>query len=135
MIGVMNLLLYVTSPFGGYVSRLVVNDLSEVIPAIEASDHKRRLRLQSNEKALERVGSIMNGEVKPYRSFIAGNDYFGRVQFKYERADMHDPVPKTFFLSVQVFSALGATIEEHDSRYKKNKTLRYGPVRTENCQV
>lgn len=32
---------------------------------------------------MERVGGIMNGEVNPYRSFIVGNDYFGRVQFKF----------------------------------------------------
>ena len=119
-------------PFGGYSNRIVVTKLSEMSEAIEASDFRGRIRLKQdsgvNNKAVRRIAAIMNGEVRPSKSLLAGNDYFGHVRFEYERPDLNQTEPKSFFLSVKVFSALGSTLEEHDARYRKNKELRFGAI-------
>ena len=132
----MNVLLSITMPFGGYKNKVLVADLSKMPEAIEASDPRGRIRLKEdsseNSRAVRRIASIMSGEVKPCRSFMAGNNYFGRVRFEYERPDLNDEGCKTFFLSVQVFSALGGTLEEHDERYKRNKDLILGAAMREN---
>ena len=109
------------------MNRIVVNNLSEMSGAIEASDFKGRIRLKEdsreNYRSLKLIARIMAGEVRPCRSFMAGNDYFGRVRFEYERPDLSQAAPKTYFLSAQVFSALGHTLAEHDTRYRRNKDL------------
>ena len=116
-------------PFGGYQNRIVVTDLSRMPEAIEASDFRGRIRLKEdsgeNSRAVRRIASIMSGEVKPCRSFMAGNNYFGRVRFEYERPDLEQEVPRSYYLTAQVFSALGGTLEEHDERYKRNKELKF----------
>lgn len=119
-------------PFGGYTNRVIVNNLSELSEAIEASDFRRRIHLKEDSKinnlAVRKIAAIMNGEVKPCRSFLAGNDYFGRVRFEYERPDLNHEAPATFYLSVKVFSALGNTLEEHDARYKNIKSIKFNSV-------
>ena len=120
-------------PFGGYTNRVRVKNLSELSEAIEASDFRGRIHLKEdssiNNKAVRRIAAIMNGEVEPCRSFLAGNDYFGRVRFEYERPDLKHEEPRTFYLSVKVFSALGGTLEEHDARYKNIKDIKFSAVR------
>ena len=134
----MNLILVITMPFGGYTNRVIVKNLSELSEAIEASDFRGRIHLKEdsriNNQAVRRIAAIMNGEVKPCRSFLAGNDYFGRVRFEYERRDLKQEEPKTFYLSAQVFSALGGTLEEHDARYKRIKNIKLDSVRREYSQ-
>ena len=131
----MNILLSITMPFGGYTNRVLVKNLSEMSGAIEASDFKGRIHLKEdssiNNKAFRRIAAIMNGKVKPSKSLLAGNDYFGRVRFEYERPDLKHEEPKTFYLSVKVFSALGNTLEEHDARYKAIKSIKFNSVRRE----
>ena len=129
----MNLILVITMPFGGYTERALLTDLSGLTAAVESADYKRRIHLKTdsagNCRAVKRLASIMNGEVKPCRSFLAGNDYFGRVRLEYERPDLHQEVPATFYLSVQVFSALGSSLEEHDERYKRIKEIKFSRIR------
>ena len=124
----MNILLSITMPFGGYTNRVIVKNLSELSGAIEASDFRGRIHLKEdssiNNKAVRRIAAIMNGEVKPSKSLLAGNDYFGRVRFEYERPVLNHDGPRTFYLSVKVFSALGNTLEEHDSRYRNIKSIK-----------
>ena len=81
------------------------------------------------------IAAIMNGEVKPCRSFLAGNNYFGRVRLEYQRPDLHQEVPATYCLSVQVFSALGSTLEEHDERYKRIKNIKMNSIRSQYSQA
>ena len=106
--------------------------------AIEASDFRGRIHLKEdskiNNQAVRRIADIMNGEVEPCRSFLAGNDYFGRVRFEYERPDLKHEEPRTFYLSVKVFSALGSTLEEHDARYKNIKNIKFNSIRREYSQ-
>ena len=120
-------------PFGGYTERALLTDLSGLTAAVESADFKGRIRLKAdsavNCRAVKRLAKIMNGEVKPCRSFLAGNDYFGRVRLEYERPDLHQEVPATFYLSVQVFSALGSSLEEHDARYKRLKEIKFSRIR------
>ena len=134
----MNLILVITMPFGGYTNRVIVKNLSELSEAQEASDFRGRIHLKEdsriNNQAVRRIAAIMNGEVKPCRSFLAGNDYFGRVRFEYERHDLKQEEPKSFYLSAQVFSALGGTLEEHDARYKRIKNIKLDSVRREYSQ-
>ena len=134
----MNVLLCITMPFGGYMNRVLLTDLSKISEAIEASDFKGRIHLKEDSKenfrAVRRIAKIMDGEVKPCRSFMAGNNYFGRVRFEYERPDLEQEVPKSYYLSVQVFSALGSTLAEHDARYRKNKNLKMTAVMREYIQ-
>ena len=133
----MNILLNITMPFGGYTNRVIVKNLSELSEAIEASDFRGRIHLKDskiNNLAARRIAAIMNGEVEPCRSFLAGNDYFGRVRFEYERPDLKHEEPRTFYLSVKVFSALGSTLEEHDARYKNIKDIKFNSVRREYSQ-
>ena len=129
----MNLILVITMPFGGYTVRVLLTDLSGLTAAVESADYKGRIHLKTdsagNCRAVKRLADIMNGEVKPCRSFLAGNDYFGRVRLEYERPDLHQEVPATFYLSVQVFSALGSTLEEHDERYKRIKEIKFSRIR------
>ena len=125
-------------PFGGYTNRVLVKNLSEMSGAIEASDFKGRIHLKEdssiNNKAVRKIAAIMNGKVKPSKSLLAGNDYFERVRFEYERPDLKHEEPKTFYLSVKVFSALGNTLEEHDARYKAIKSIKFNSVRREYSQ-
>ena len=134
----MNILLSITMPFGGYTNRVIVKNLSELSEAIEASDFRGRIHLKEdsriNNQAVRRIAAIMNGEVKPCRSFLAGNDYFGHVRFEYVRPDLRHEEPRTFFLSVRVFSALGNTLDEHDARYKTIKNIKFNSVRREYSQ-
>lgn len=126
-------------PFGGYTNRVIVKNLSELSEAIEASDFKGRIHLKEdskiNNQAVRRIAAIMNGEVKPCRSFLAGNNYFGRVRLEYQRPDLHQEVPATYCLSVQVFSALGSTLEEHDERYKRIKNIKMNSIRSQYSQA
>ena len=134
----MNILLCITMPFGGYTNRVIVKNLSELSEAIEASDFRGRIHLKEdsriNNQAVRRIAAIMNGEVKPCRSFLAGNDYFGHVRFEYVRPDLKHEEPKSFFLSIRVFSALGNTLDEHDARYKNIKNIKFNSVRREYSQ-
>ena len=134
----MNILLSITMPFGGYTNRVIVKNLSDLSGAIEASDFRGRIHLKEdsriNNQAVRRIAAIMNGEVKPCRSFLAGNDYFGHVRFEYVRPDLRHEEPRTFFLSVRVFSALGNTLDEHDARYKTIKSIKFNSVRREYSQ-
>ena len=125
----MNLILIITLPFGGYRKRVVLTDLSELTAVVESADFRGRIRLKAdsaeNCRAVKRLAKIMNGEVKPCRSFLAGNDYFGRVRLEYERPDLYPDTLSSYYLSAQVFSALGSTLEEHDERYKRIKSLKF----------
>ena len=131
----MNVLLCITMPFGGYMKRVVVRNIAEVSDAIEGADFRGRIRLKTesteNARAVRRLARIMGGDLKPFRSFMAGNNYFGRVRFEYERPDLEQEVPKSYILSVQVFSALGSTLAEHDERYRRNKDLKMAAVMRE----
>lgn len=127
----MNLLLQITSPFGGYTVRKVVKDIDEVQSAIESSDIKGRIRLMANVSALNLLRKMMNGEKKPCKSFMGGNDYFGKVSFKFERIDKTGPDPRPVFsINVKVFSALGSTLGEHDIRYRRNKEIKFNSIRS-----
>lgn len=119
-------MLVFSSPFGGYFVRRVVSDINMVPEALESSDPKGRIRLKENVSAMRQLEKIFNCEKDPYRSYLAGNDYFGRIQFKYVRTDKEKEgeAPQTFTLSVKVYSALGPTLEEHNARYQRNKELR-----------
>ena len=121
----MNLILNITMPFGGYTVRVLLTELSGLTAAVESADFRGRIRLKTdsaeNFRAVKRLANIMDGEVKPCRSFLAGNNYFGRVRLEYQRPDLHQEVPATYCLSVKVFSSLGSTLEEHDERYKHIK--------------
>lgn len=119
-------------PFGGYTNRVIVKNIAELSEVIEDSDFRRRIHIKENSRinnqAARRIAAIMNGEVKPCRSFLAGNDYFGHVRFEYERPDLKYETPKTFYLSIKVFSALGSTLEEHDARYKNIKSIKFNSI-------
>ena len=135
----MNLILVITMPFGGYTERVLLTDLSGLTAAMESADFKGRIRLKAdstvNCRAVKRLAKIMDGEVKPCRSFLAGNNYFGRVRLEYQRPDLHQEVPATYCLSVQVFSALGSTLEEHDERYKRIKNIKMNSIRRQYSQA
>ena len=130
----MNLILIITLPFGGYRKRVVLTDLSELTAVVESADFRGRIRLKAdsaeNCRAVKRLAKIMDGEVKPCRSFLAGNDYFGRVRLEYERPDLNPETQFSYYLSAQVFSALGSTLEEHDERYKRIKEQNFA---NQNC--
>ena len=72
----MNLILVITMPFGGYTERVLLTDLSGLTAAVESADFKGRIRLKAdsavNCRAVKRLAKIMDGEVKPCRSFLAG---------------------------------------------------------------
>ena len=131
----MNIILNITMPFGGYTVRVLLTELSGLTAAVESADFRGRIRLKAdsaeNFRAVKRLANIMNGEVKPCRSFLAGNNYFGRVRLEYQRPDLHQEVPATYCLSVKVFSALGSTLEEHDKRYKYIKDIKMNSIHRE----
>lgn len=129
----MNVMLVFTSPFGGYFIRKVVSDTGMVPAALESSDLKGRIKLKENVSAMRQLEKVFNCEKDPYKSYMAGNDYFGRIQFKYTRTDKEQEgePPRTYILSVKVYSALGSTLEEHDARYRRNKELKF----SKQCQV
>lgn len=122
----MRLLLQITYP-GNYFKRVVVNDRESVIAAVEAADP--RFRMCENVLTLDRLEHVMAGKVKPVKDYIAGNAYFGKVFFQYTRPDLKDK-DAVRTLCARVYSALGATVEEHDERYRRLKELK-NPVSRE----
>ena len=60
----------------------VVTEINMVPGVLESSDSRGRIRLKENVSAMRQLEKIFNCEKNPYRSYLAGNDYFGRILFK-----------------------------------------------------
>lgn len=119
----MNLLLFIKYPT--HFSRVVVSDTDTVLAAIESTND--RIRLCENISALNKLEKIFSGQTRPLADYLAGNSYFGKVIFKFTKTgrDISRDVGE---LSVKVYSALGATVDEHDERYKRLKAARLSSV-------
>lgn len=115
----MHLLLVIKYP--NYFARVIVTDPDSVLSVIQSTND--RIRLCENVSAVNMIRKISAGEVKSLANYLAGNNYFGKVVFKFTRADKK--TERIYELSAKVYSALGSTIEEHDERYKRLKAARY----------
>lgn len=116
----MNLLLFIKYP--KYFSRVIVTGTDSVLSAIESTN--QRIQMCENISALNKLEKIFSGQVKPLTNYLAGNNYFGKVVFKFTKTSTGSS-KGVGELSVKVYSALGKTLEEHDERYKRLKALNY----------
>lgn len=115
----MNLLLFIKYPT--HFSRVVVSGTDSVLSAIESTND--RIRLCENISALNKLEKIFSGQTRPLANYLAGNNYYGKVIFKFTKASSSSK--SVGELSVKVYSALGSTVEEHDERYRRLKAIRY----------
>lgn len=100
----MNLLLFIKYP--KYFSRIIVTGTDSVLSAIESTN--QRIQMCENISALNKLEKMFSGQTKPLTNYLAGNNYFGKVIFKFTKAGTGSS-KGVGELSVKVYSALGKT--------------------------